>query len=95
MVEVDPNAVITLCTKRGEDNGGVEPPAQADLDDAEVRRGLGEGVEGEHGGDLEEADRRAGVGHLDLVDEPIQRRVVDEPAVDADALGRSWSVRRG
>ena len=32
--------------RSGEDVGGVEPAAQAHLDDVEIRRGQGEGVEG-------------------------------------------------
>ena len=75
--------------------GGVETPAEADLDDAEVRWRLGEGQEGQHRGDLEEADRLALVGGLDLVDQGRKGSVGEQAAAHADALGEPHEVRRG
>ena len=49
----------------GDDIGGVEPPAETDLEDHGVGGGLGEGQEGGGGGDLEERHRIAGVDALD------------------------------
>ena len=75
--------------RRIEHVGGVEAAAQSHLDHAKVGRILREGVECEAGGDLEEADRLAGVGGLDLVDAPVELRLADDPAGDADALGEA------
>jgi hypothetical protein len=82
--------------RRGvEDVGGVEAPAQPHLHDADVGRRLGEGQVGQHGGDLEEADRLARVGRLQPVGEVFQLFVGDQLAGQPDPLGEPHQVRRG
>jgi len=75
--------------------GGVQHPAQAHLQQAQVRLGLAEGQEGAGGGDLEEGDWLAGVGRLDPVEHLGERRLLDQPPGHADALGEAHQVRRG
>ena len=52
-----------------------------------------EGVQRHGGGELEEADRRAGVGRLDLVDPARQFLVADQGPGHADALGEADQMR--
>ena len=80
--------------RRLEDVGGVEPAAQAHLDDAQVGRRAREGGQRQDGGDLEEADRLACVGRLQLVGHGGQGLVADQVAGQADAFGEAHQVRR-
>ena len=75
--------------------GGVEPAAQAGLQQREIGRRLGEGLEGKRGGDLEKRDGRFAVRRFAIVDELQEARVVDQAARHADALVEAHEVRRG
>ena len=78
-----------------DDIGGVEPAAEADLDDAGVGGRAGEGEEGGGGGRLEEADLHA-LGRVERLGEQGGERVVlDQPAGEADALVEADQVRAG
>ena len=57
-------ATIRHQARLGHHVGGVEPAAQPGLEQHPVGAALGEGQEGRRGGDLEEGDRRAGIGRL-------------------------------
>ena len=54
--------------------GGVEPPAQADLEQQHVGRMTSEQQKRRRGGDLEHRDRRAGVGALAFVERVARAR---------------------
>ena len=79
--------------------GGVEPPAQADLEQQHVGRMAREQQEPRRGGDLEHRDRRARVGALAFGQRIAELIVVDEPslarAAEPEALVEAHQMRRG
>src|SRR6185436_5318127 len=77
------------------DVGGVEPAAEADLDDAGVGGRAGEGEEGRGGGRLEEAQFHAGGRVERFAEQGRQRRVADQRAGEADTLVEADEVRAG
>ena len=65
---------------------GVQPAAQADLQQHQVQRLPGEAAEGGQGAEFEIGQRDIATGGLDLPEGLDQRLVGHGPAVDADAL---------
>ena len=78
----------------GEHIGGVEAAAKTHFHQGKIGVRLGEGVESQGRGDLEKADRLAGVGGLDLVDASVQLSIADQGSGNADALGEPHQVGR-
>ena len=78
-----------------DDVGGVEPAAEAHLQERVVRRSPREGQERGAGGDLEVGDGGAGVDGLALVERVEQRVLGDELARDAHPLVEAHQMRRG
>ena len=80
---------------RGDDVGGVEPAAEADLDDAGVGRRARESEEGGRGGRLEEADLDPVRGVERLREQVGERFVLDQLAGEPDALVEADEMRAG
>ena len=78
-----------------DDVGGIQPAAEADLDDARIGWGPRESEEGGRGGHLEEARLDVGADVEDLFEQRGQRLVLDQAAGDADALVEADQVRAG
>ncbi len=92
---VEPQLRDAADDRGGDDIGRIEPAAEPDLDDADIRRDAGEGEEGGGGGDLEEAGADA-FGDVEHLGEQFgQRRIVDQGAGEADALVEADQVRAG
>src|SRR5690606_38408111 len=77
----------------GEDVRGVEPAAQADLDDGYLDARAREGEKGRERRRLEEGELGRAVE--DLFEKGDEELVVDGGLGDADALGEAAEVRRG
>ena len=82
-----------------DDVGRIVAAAEADLEEREVGRVIGEEEDGGGGGDLELRDRGAAIDALDLEQRLDQRLLVDEapaaPPAEADALMEADEMRRG
>ena len=85
--------VITLASGLSIDVGGIEPPAEADLQQHHVGRVLREQAEGSRGLDLENGDRLAGIGPLAFLQRLAQFVIGDEHAA-ARAPRRTHSLIR-
>ena len=77
------------------DVGGVEPPAEADLEDDGVERLRGEDLPRRQRAELEIGQRHVAARRFDPREALAQRGVVDRPPVDADALVVIDQMRRG
>ena len=79
--------------------GGVDPAAEADLEEEHVGGRLGEQQQGRRGGDLEEGDRVAAVGRLaarEGVGQAVLRHELAAPdGAEPDALVEAHEMRRG
>ena len=80
--------------------GRIEAPAQADLDEGDIERLLGEPAEDDGGqqfelGRVAEAVRDPVRGHEDLADQPRERVGRDRTAVDDQPLAIRHEVRLG
>jgi len=78
-----------------DDVGGVEAPAEPDLQHQQLGRNGGEDVERRRRDDLEEGDRIIAVGRLAGLDRGFERVVVDNRAGQPDALVEAHEMRRG
>ena len=72
--------VITVASGCVDDIGGVEPPAEPDLQQHDIGRMLREQAERRRGLDLEKGDRLAGIDLLALLQRRAQLVVVDQLA---------------
>ena len=81
--------------RRVNDVGGVEAAAEADFEQGEIGRRLGEGEKGGRRGDLEEGDLLAAIGLFAAFEKSDQTVLVDQVAGDADAFMEAREVRRG
>src|SRR5437764_5684055 len=75
--------------------GRVEPAAETDLEQDDIRRNACEGKEGSRRGDLEERDRTAGIDPLHLAQQFAEQSIVDDRTGDADSLVETYEMRRG
>ena len=71
--------------------GGVQPSAKADFQQHHVGRMLREQAKGRRGLDLENGDRRAGIGPLAMFERRAQFVIADQHA--AAGCGRAESIR--
>ena len=92
---IDAEAGDAADQRAGDDIGGVESSAQADLDDAGIRRMLGEGEEGGGGGDFEEARLEAFGDVEDAAEVRGKVGVGDQRAGQANTLVEADEVRAG